>query len=88
MYQKSVNKNIKPSKKFHAVFDGKVLKLEEPVNLIPNTRVELTIKLVKPEAPKSVSFLKTACSIGLEGPKDWSARFEEYLYGSTKDVGK
>ena len=28
------------------------------------------------------SFLSVACSLELEGPPDWSARLDEYLYGS------
>ncbi|TDA67453.1 MAG: hypothetical protein D9V47_10300 [Clostridia bacterium] len=27
------------------------------------------------------SFLETARSLNLDGPRDWSRRFEEYLYG-------
>jgi predicted DNA-binding antitoxin AbrB/MazE fold protein len=75
------NVEVKMVKKVHAIYDGKVLQPEEPVDLTPNTRVELTIKFVKNEKTKSISFLKTARSIKLVGPPDWATRFEEYLYG-------
>jgi len=29
----------------------------------------------------NASFLRTARSLNLEGPADWSARLEDYLYG-------
>lgn len=70
-------------KTLHAIFDGEVLKMEEPVDLAPNTRVRLTIESEELEEKKSLSFLKTARSLKLNGPSDWSARFEDYLYGGT-----
>lgn len=65
----------------YATFDGEVLRPDEPVDLEPNTRVRITIE--SGEEPQSMpySFLDTAMSLNLEGPPDWSARFEEYLYG-------
>ena len=66
----------------HATFDGKVLRPEEPLTLPANTRVRLIIELVEPheaeERPQS--FLKTARSLHLEGPPDWSSHLEDYLY--------
>ena len=69
-------------KTVHAIFDGKVLRPEEPVDLEPNTHVRIAIEIIKPVKPKMSSFLQTARSLRLEGPADWSARFEDYLYGS------
>ena len=68
--------------KLYATFDGRVLLPEEPISLPPNTRVRL---LLEPAAPESsswepCSFLSTAQSLNLEGPPDWSANLEEYLY--------
>ena len=63
-----------------AIYDGKVLRLDEPIQLAPNTRVRITIETTKPIIKKKRSFLKTARSLNLEGPSDWSARFEDYLY--------
>ena len=63
----------------HATFDGEVLRPEEPVPLAPNTRVRITILQVE-DQPASV--LDVAQSLNLEGPPDWSERFDEYLYGT------
>ena len=68
------------SKSVVALFDGAVLRPDEPIDLAPNTRVRITIE---PEEGQA-SFLRTARSLHLEGPRDWSARFEEYLYGQTE----
>ncbi|MFQ5709693.1 MAG: antitoxin family protein [bacterium] len=63
-----------------ATYDGEVLRLDEPIELEPNTRVRITIESTKPITKKKRSFLRTALSLNLEGPPDWSARFEDYLY--------
>lgn len=72
------------SKALTAVYDGKVLKPDEPLDVAPNTRVHLRI-VSPPEdgsrTGKKYSFLETAESLELEGPPDWSARLEDYLYG-------
>ena len=64
-----------------AVFDGAVLHPDTRIELEPNTRVRITIETVEPGEIKPVSFLQTARSLKLEGPADWSERFEDYLYG-------
>jgi predicted DNA-binding antitoxin AbrB/MazE fold protein len=63
-----------------AIYDGEVLRLDEPIELEPNTRVRITIETSKPISKKKRSFLQTARSLNLQGPSDWSARFEDYLY--------
>jgi hypothetical protein len=68
------------TKTIEAVFDGKTLRPDEPLELAPNTRVRLTIEAASPSQPR-VSFLRTARCLGLDGPPDWSANLEEYLYG-------
>ncbi|MEK6324458.1 MAG: antitoxin family protein [Acidobacteriota bacterium] len=68
-----------------ATFDGEVLRPDEPVDLEPNTKVRITIEASEPLPEKTLSFLDTAASLNLEGPSDWSARFEEYLYGRDND---
>jgi hypothetical protein len=68
-----------------ATFDGEVLRPDEPVDLEPNTRVRITIEASEPPAEKTLSFLDTAASLNLEGPSDWSERFEDYLYGRDND---
>ncbi len=72
--------------KLNAIFDGKVLLPEESVDLKPNTRVRVIIEPDEPEVKKPLSFLNTARSLELDGPSDWSARLEEYLYGEVTDA--
>ena len=65
-----------------ATFDGEVLRPREPLHLPPNTEVLLTIESEPAgEGPQGSSFLKLARSLRLDGPPDWSARLDEYLYG-------
>lgn len=68
------------TKTLNAIFDGQVLRPDDPIDLKPNTRVRLTIETIDTPRVKSRSFLQTARSLNLQGPSDWSARFEEYLY--------
>ncbi len=73
-------------KTVHAIFDGKVLRPEEPLDLEPNTHVRIAIEIIEPVKPRTGSFLRTARSLRLKGPADWSARFEDYLYGSKSET--
>jgi hypothetical protein len=75
------------TKTLFATFDGEVLRPEEPVSLAPNTRVRVTIETTEPSEASSASFLRTAQALHLEGPADWSARMEEYLYGEAERGG-
>jgi len=68
-------------KMIEALFDGTVFHPTEPIALAPNTRVRLTIETVLPAEGKAPSFLRTARALNLEGPPDWSANIDEYLYG-------
>jgi hypothetical protein len=70
-----------------ATFDGEVLRPEEPVALAPNTRVRLTIETTEVNETSSASFLRTAQALNLQGPADWSARIEDYLYGEAEPGG-
>jgi len=62
------------------IYDGTTFRPEGSVNLEPNTRVRVTIELTEAVASKERSFLQTARALKLDGPPDWSARLEEYLY--------
>jgi predicted DNA-binding antitoxin AbrB/MazE fold protein len=73
------------TKTIGAVFDGYVLRPEEPLDLEPNTRVRITIDTPSAYRSEPLSFLGTARKLNLEGPPDWSARIEEYLYGNPID---
>jgi hypothetical protein len=68
------------AKTIEAVFDGTVFRPTESVALAPNTRVRVTIETVLP-ADAAPSFLRTARTLHLDGPPDWSANIDEYLYG-------
>jgi hypothetical protein len=75
--------------KLNATFDGEVFRPEEPVSLSPNTQVRITVELATPNSGrKKKSFLDTARSLKLQGPPDWSSRFEEYLYGDVDGEAK
>ena len=69
------------SKTLEAVYDGEVLRPDEPLELEPNTRVRLTIEPAASPREKSKSFIRTARSLDLQGPPDWSSRLDDYLYG-------
>ena len=69
------------SKTLEATFDGEVLRPDEPLELEPNTRVRLTIESMTAPEKQPKSFLRTARSLNLEGPPDWSERLDDYLYG-------
>ncbi|HVR98943.1 MAG TPA: antitoxin family protein [Thermoanaerobaculia bacterium] len=62
------------TKTLEAVFDGEVLRPEEPLELDPNTRVRVTIEMTTAPEVQGGSFLRTARSLDLEGPPDWSER--------------
>jgi hypothetical protein len=64
-----------------AIFDGTAFLPTEPVPLQPNTHVRITIESTQPPADGEVSFLDVARTLNLDGPPDWAANLEEYLYG-------
>jgi predicted DNA-binding antitoxin AbrB/MazE fold protein len=74
------------SKTIEAVYDGEVLRPDEPLELQPNTRVRITIDKLVTETGGPRSFLRAARSLNLQGPPDWSERIEEYLYEDQKDA--
>ena len=63
-----------------ATFDGKALLFDRPLKLKPNTRVIIRIETIEEKQKEKSSFLRTARSLNLEGPKDWSERLDYYLY--------
>ena len=73
------------SKTLEAIFDGEVLRPDEPIELEPNTRVRLTIESLDTSEKQPKSFLQTARALNLQGPSDWSTRLDEYLYGIEGD---
>ena len=65
-----------------AVYDGVVLRPDAALPLPPNTRVRVTVEEITPQPPGGTSFLRTARSLDLTGPPDWSANLDDYLYGT------
>ena len=72
------------SQTLDATFDGEVFRPTEPVELQPDTRVQLivTVKSTAEEKPKS--FLRVARGLRLAGPSNWSSHLDDYLYGGAK----
>lgn len=64
-----------------AVFDGKVFRTDEIIRLEPNTRVKIIVEVEPVAEIEPKSFLRTARDLNLEGPADFSARIDDYLYG-------
>ena len=69
------------SKTIEAIFDGKVFRPKDTLTLEPNTRVRITVEPVEPTTKGAVSFLDTALSLKLDGPRDWAVNIDTYLYG-------
>ena len=74
------------SQTLDATFDGNVFRPDQPIELEPNTRVRITIEPTTTSGKKPESFLEVAESLNLEGPRDWSSRLDEYLYGGNGAV--
>lgn len=66
-------------------YDGRDIHPDEPLPLARNTRVTLTVHMEEPEDEDAdvgvSSFLDVALSLNVDGPPDWSARIDHYLYG-------
>ena len=67
-------------KKIEAIFDGTVLRPNEPLDIEPNTRVSITVDVPETTAKPGGSFLDTAQGLNLDGPADWSENINLYLY--------
>ncbi len=73
------------SKTITALFDGEVLRPEDPVDLKPNARYLLTVEQEVQEAhgPNAWEMLEALAGT-IEGPHDWAAEHDHYLYGVPK----
>ena len=71
-----------------AIFDGKALQPEKPLDLQRNTRVRITIETDELNNAAPRSFLRTARELKLEGPSDWAEKIDSYLYGTPDNVAK
>jgi hypothetical protein len=70
-----------------AIFDGEVLHLKEPLTIEPNTKVRVVVETLDEPPAQPGSFLKTTRSLKIEGPADWSANIDSYLYGEETERG-
>ncbi len=68
-------------KTIEAIFDGEAFLPAEPVSLKPNTRVKIIIETLLADEDEVSSFLQIAQALNLDGPPDWSANLDDYLYG-------
>jgi predicted DNA-binding antitoxin AbrB/MazE fold protein len=68
-----------------AIYDGAVFRPTVPVTLKPNTRVRVTVARDVGTPAPVISFLDTASSLNLDGPADWAANIEDYLYGRSDE---
>ena len=75
------------SQTVEAIYDGTVLRPETALGLEPNTRVRITVEVLPAADATRMSFLDTARSLKLEGPADWSANLDKYLYGDDDKPG-
>lgn len=64
-----------------ATFDGQVFRPVQTVELEPDTQVEIVVTVKNVPEEKSKSFLRTARALKLKGPKNFSSRLDDYLYG-------
>ena len=69
------------SQTLDATFDGSVFRPDQRIELEPNTRVRITIEPTPVSEQQPESFLRVARSLNIDGPRDWSSRLDEYLYG-------
>jgi hypothetical protein len=68
-----------------AIFDGRVLYPESPVDLEPDTRYLVTIEPISPQAAAADAWdLLEALAGTLEAPADWAGEHDHYLYGTPK----
>ncbi len=56
-----------------------VLRLDEPVGLPLHVPVEVTIRESSPAERQASTFLQLAQSLEIDGPTDFSERWEEYV---------
>ena len=66
-------------KTIEALYDGLVLRPVEPLTLEPNTRVWIVIEIAPLTIDTPLSFLRTARSLNLDGPSDWSANVKDVV---------
>lgn len=77
--------------RFTARYDGKTLLPDEPIHLPTDRPLQVTVEelpvstqeVVGPNLADRLDQIEAEFGLA-EGPADWSAELEHYLYGSTK----
>lgn len=74
------------TKTITATYDGRAIHPDEPLPLPRDTRVTITVHAEEPteegdDDVGATTFFAVARSLSIEGPTDWSARINHYLYG-------
>lgn len=65
-----------------ATFDGEVFRPDEKVDLEPDTKVKLELKVKKKKKTgKPYSFTNYARSVNIDAPSDYAENIDDYLYG-------
>jgi len=73
------------TKTLTAVFDGEVLRPEGPIDLTPNARYLVTVEQeVSTTEGESAWDILAQLTGTVEGPTDWAAEHDHYLYGTPK----
>jgi len=69
-----------------AIFDGEVLRPQEPVTLEPHQRYSIII--IGPDAAPVTEAnawdTLQSCAGTYDGPEDWSEQHDHYIYGSPR----
>ncbi len=66
------------------VYDGHVLRPEEPLDLEPNKRYRIVIQTAQVMDEEDAWDVLDRMTGSLEGPGDWSVELDHYLYGTPK----
>jgi hypothetical protein len=73
------------SKTVTALFDGRVLRFDAPLDLEPNTRYKITIEPETDVVPGADAWDVLEHFAGsVDAPPDWASEHDHYLYGTPK----
>ncbi|MGD9894916.1 MAG: antitoxin family protein [Dehalococcoidia bacterium] len=69
----------------HVIFDGEVLRPEEPLDLQPNARYHVIIESSSETPEQGTGMLDDILELAVDfGIPDLAAQFEHYMYGAPK----
>lgn len=63
------------------VFDGKVFRPTEPIDLMPNTTYTITVHTTESLEPINAWDVLQELTGTITMPQDWSENHQQYLYG-------